>query len=113
MDALQETVIRLCEQGITVKEIARRTKISEQKARRILVTVGLWSSPCSEMIQQMCKNGKSIDEIAAMLNMSRNSVMSYMPYRKCMYNAEYPSENALRIRACRACKEQKKKANNQ
>lgn len=110
MDALQETVIRLCEQGITVKEIARRTKISEQKARRILITVGLWSSPRSEMIQQMYKNGKSIDEIAAKLNMSRNSVISYIPYRKGMYNAEYPSENALRIRAC---KERKKKANNQ
>lgn len=106
MDALQETVIRLYEKNLSLKEISRRTKTSEQKVRRILITVGLWSNPLTETIQQMSNDGKSVDEIAAELNMRHNAVLSYMPYIKCMYNAEYPSKNALKIRACKERKMQ-------
>lgn len=109
MDALQQTIVRLSEQGITVKQIARRTGTSEQKVRRVLITMGLWSSPLSERIHRMHASGKTLDEIAASLGMTRNNVTSYLPYNKGMYNAEYPTTNALRIRACR---ESKKGANN-
>lgn len=109
MDALQQTIVRLSEQGITVKQIARRTGTSEQKVRRVLITIGLWSSPLSERIHRMHASGKTLDEIAAALGMTRNNVTSYLPYNKGMYNAEYPTTNALRIRACR---ESKKGANN-
>lgn len=109
MDALQQTIVRLSDQGITVKQIARRTGTSEQKVRRVLITMGLWSSPLSERIHRMHASGKTLDEIAAALGMTRNNVTSYLPYDKGMYNAEYPTTNALRIRACR---ESKKGANN-
>ena len=109
MDALQQTIVRLSEQGITVKQIARRTGTSEQKVRRVLITMGLWSSPLSERIHRMHSSGKTLVEIAAALGMTRNNVTSYLPYNKGMYNAEYPTTNALRIRACR---ESKKGANN-
>ena len=109
MDALQQTIVRLSEQGVTVKQIARRTGTSEQKVRRVLITMGLWSSPLSERIHRMHASGKTLDEIAAALGMTRNNITSYLPYNKGMYNAEYPTTNALRIRACR---ESKKGANN-
>ena len=101
MDALQQTIVRLSEQGVTVKQIAQRTCTSEQKVRRVLITMGLWSSPLSERIHRMHASGKTLDEIAAVLGMTRNNVTSYLPYNKGMYNAEYPTTNALRIRACR------------
>ena len=101
MDALQQTIIRLSEQGFSLKEIARRTGTSAQKVRRVLITMGLWFSPLSEQIRHMRDDGKTTDEIATALHTTRTNVMSYSPYNKCMYNAEYPTTNALRIRACR------------
>ena len=105
MDALFTSVIRLHEQGTANKKIAKQLKISEQKVRKILITAGAWSSPLSVKIQELHKNGKSIDEIAEQIGLTRNSVLSYLPYDRGMKNAEYPSKNALKIRACRARKQ--------
>lgn len=104
MDALVTSILRLNEQGLSVAGIARRLKISEQKTRKILITAGAWSSPLSQKIAKMREDGKSIDEIAEFLGMTRNAVLSYTPYDRGMQGAEYPSVNALRIRACRAKK---------
>lgn len=107
MDALITSVVRLHEQGVVNKAIAKRLKISEQKVRKILITAGAWSSARSEKIQELQKAGKSLDEIAETLGITRNAVISYLPYDRGMKNAEYPTLNALKIRASR----EKKRAN--
>lgn len=101
MDTLVTSALRLNEQGLSVAEIARRLKISEQKTRKILITAGAWSSPLSLKIAKMREDGKSIDEISDSLGITRNAVLSYTPYGRGMKNAEYPTVNALRIRKCR------------
>lgn len=106
MDALFTSVVRLHEQKVSNKKIAHQLGISEQKVRKILITAGAWSSPLSEAIARMIKDGKDIDEIADALNISRNAVLSYMPYDRGMQGAEYPTINALRIRKCRAKKKE-------
>lgn len=105
MDTLTTSVLRLYEQEQSIKAVAARLKISEQKVRKILITAGAWSSPLSDKINQLVKEGKSIDAIAEQLSLTRNAVLSYMPYDRGMQNAEYPSINAMRIRKCRAKKE--------
>lgn len=104
MDALMTSVLRLHEQGLSIKTIARQLKVSEQKVRKILITAGAWSSPISRKVAELQAAGKSLDEIAAALGITRNAVLSYTPYDRGMQNAEYPSLNALRIRASRAKK---------
>ena len=104
MDALMTSVLRLHEQGLILKAIARQLKVSEQKVRKILITAGAWSSPTSRKVADLQAAGKSLDEIAAALGITRNAVLSYTPYDRGMQNAEYPSLNALRIRASRAKK---------
>lgn len=104
MDVLQETVLRLSEQGLSINEISRRTKVSSQKVRKILITAGAWSSPLSERINAMLNDDMSVDDISKELGMTRNAVLSYIPYSRGMQNAEYPSVNALKIRKCRAKK---------
>lgn len=104
MDALMTSVLRLHEQGLSIKAIARQLKVSEQKVRKILITAGAWSSPTSRKVAELQAAGKSLDEIAAALGITRNAVLSYTPYDRGMQNAEYPSLNALRIRASRAKK---------
>lgn len=101
MDTLVTATLRLNEQGLSVAGIARRLKISEQKARKILITAGAWSSPLSLKIAKMREGGKSIGEISESLGITRNAVLSYTPYDRGMQNAEYPTVNALRIRKCR------------
>ena len=104
MDALFTSVIRLHEQGLSIKSISRQLGISEQKTRKILITVGAWSNSVSIQVQEMRKAGKSIDDITSILGITRNAVLSYTPYDRGMQNAEYPTINALRIRASRARK---------
>lgn len=107
MDALFTSVLRLYEQEHHIKVVAKRLNISEQKVRKILITAGAWSSPLSESIANLSKNGKSVDEITEALGISRNAVLSYMPYDRGMQDAEYPTINALRIRECRKRKKER------
>lgn len=101
MDATFRAVIRLYAHEYSLKEIARRLEISEQKARKILITVGIIETVESKMLA----SGKSVSEIASILGKTENAVHARIPYSKGQYNAEYPTVNALRIRKCRQNKE--------
>ena len=92
MDATMQTVLRLHEQGIPRRTIAKRAGISLQKVRKILITAG------AEKIGKLRANGMSVPEIAEELGVKTNTVWSYLPYSKGMYNQEYPTINAIRVR---------------
>lgn len=96
MDVTMQTVLRLHEQGIPRRTIAKRAGISLQKVRKILITAGAWSDETSEKIGKMRSNGMSVPEIAEEMGMKTNTVWSYLPYSKGMYNQEYPTINAIR-----------------
>lgn len=107
MDALQQTVVRLFEQGLSIKKIAVRTDSSEQKIRKILISLGLYTSEIAKNIADMTAQGMGIKQIADALGISQKAVQAHMPYIKGAYGKEYPSINALRIRKCRAKKVEK------
>ncbi len=69
-----------------------------QKVRKILITAGAWSDETSEKIGKLRANGMSVPEIAEELGVKTNTVWSYLPYSKGMYNQEYPTINAIRVR---------------
>lgn len=98
MDATMQTVLRLHEQGIPRRTIAKRAGISLQKVRKILITAGAWSDETSEKIGKLRANGMSVPEIAEELGVKTNTVWSYLPCSKGMYNQEYPTINAIRAR---------------
>lgn len=68
MDATIQTVLRLHEQGIPRRTIAKRAGISLQKVRKILITAGAWSDETSEKIGKLRANGMSVPEIAEIKN---------------------------------------------
>ena len=103
MDATFTAVVRLREQNLSIKEISRRLKISEQKVRKILVTAGFIETEESRLFQQ----GYSIEEICGMLGKKQSCVCSRLPYSKGIYFAEYPTKNAIAIRKCKARKKAK------
>lgn len=82
MDVTMQTVLRLHEQGIPRRTIAKRAAISLQKVRKILITAGAWSDETSEKIWKMRSNGMSVPKIAEELGMKTNTVWSYLPYSK-------------------------------
>ncbi len=97
MDATFSSVLRLWEQELSRKEIARRLNISFQKVTKILVTAGALETPESKLYAQ----GYNLAQIAAALGETERAAFPRVPYAKGMYGAEYPSINALRIRKCR------------
>lgn len=104
MDATFQSVLRLWEQDISQKEIARRLRISPQKVCKILVTAGAIETAESNLQKQ----GLTVQQIAERLEKSEKAVICRLPYDKGIYNAEYPTVNALKIRKCR----EKKQAGN-
>ena len=97
MDVTFTAVSRLWEQGTSQKEICRRINISNTKVRKILITIGAIETDESKLYAA----GKTVEQIAEITGKSIKAVSGRIPYSKCMYNAEYPTINAIRIRKCR------------
>lgn len=74
MDVTMQTVLRLHEQGIPRRTIAKRAGISLQKVRKILITAGAWSDETSEKIGKMRANGMSVPEIAEELGLTPSTI---------------------------------------
>ena len=89
---------RECE---SIKECARKFQCSEKKVRRLLITTGEYSTPLSNQINDLYSQGLSCMEISEKLGMRAKTVQDYLPYTKGQYLAENPTDNAIRIRACR------------
>lgn len=102
MDIIFQKVEQLYMQGMSQRQIALRTEISMQKVRKILITLGRYSSPNSEIIQTLYARGLSKADIAKKLKITENAVSSYLPYERGQLPSENPSKNALAIRRCRS-----------
>lgn len=101
MEKLFEEVVDLADQGLSLRKISKITGISQQKARRILISNDAWSSPQADEIAKLVASGLTVDEISEKLHLSRSIVISYLPYKKGPYYSDDPSINALRVRKCR------------
>lgn len=91
-----EEVVLAYESCNNLAEVARRLSISQQKCRKILMEEGKYPNKYIERITPLLEQGKSIDEVAKILGISRSAVFSYLPYKNKGYNMNQ-SENALKI----------------
>lgn len=107
----KERIISTYHQLDSIKETSRVLRISEQSVRRILVNAGEYSNSRSQEIADLVAEGKSKEEIAEILHISRNTVQAYLPYSRSPYiiNDRERTENALRIKRWREEKERLKK----
>lgn len=102
MDITFRSVARLYEQGYSQKHISRQLNLSEQKVKKILITLGLKETPEAKMFA----SGMTVDEICEATGKSRINVYCVIPYTKWMYFAEYPSRNTLNLRRWKEKKRQ-------
>jgi hypothetical protein len=80
--------------------------ITALKARKLLITAGVYSTALSRQIMELHAGGVEISRIMKITGLSRASVHSYLPYTKIPYKLDELSANAERIRLYR---ERKKK----
>lgn len=87
----------------TLQALAREFGLSRIKIRKILITTGDLRYGITKEIQSLLKEGKDPETI---LDMSRSTINSYLPYSKNIYNLDEVSAAAERTRRYR---ERKKK----
>lgn len=86
--------------------VAAEFGITALKARKLLITAGVYSTALSRQVAELHDGGVEISRIMKLTGLSRASVHSYLPYTKIPYKLEELSANAERIRLYR---ERKKK----
>lgn len=87
--------------------VAAEFGITALKARKLLITSGVYSTALSRQITELHVGGVEISRIMKLTSLSRASVHSYLPYTKIPYKLNELSANAERIRLYR---ERKKKS---
>ena len=88
----------------SIKATAKELEISEQTIRRVLLQCGDYTNDTAQRIHRLSEAGKTVDEIAADLRMTRNTVLAYLPYSRTPYISPEKTKNARRISAWRARK---------
>ena len=100
MDKITE-VVKIYNATGSLRETAKEAEMSAAKVRKILITAWFFKSERTQKIQKMYAAGASIADIADTLKIKESAVNNYLPYTKCIYSSDNPTENALRIRARR------------
>ena len=91
-----EKIVSVYKKTGSISETALQAEISTTKVRKILITMGLWSSPRSQQIRELSDQGKSSAEIAETLQISGVMVQNYLPYEKGLYDEPEKTDTALR-----------------
>lgn len=84
-----------------IKSVALKYDISWKKARKILITEGVYTSKRIKLIQELFMSGMSIEEIAKKLSINPKNVISNLPYTKGRYCENFITENSLKLRKWR------------
>ena len=85
--------------------VAAEFGITALKARKLLITAGVYSTALSRQIAELQSKKMRLEQIMSATGLSRASVHSYLPYTKIPYNLEELSVNAERIRLYRERKQ--------
>ena len=93
---LIETVCYNYKNGVSVRALSKQMELSPMKTRKILITGGCYSTDLSTEIGELYKDGKTVGEIAEILNTTPANVNSYLPYERIIYNMEERSVEADR-----------------
>lgn len=93
---------------ISLRDAAKHFGITILKARKMLITAGIYTTYSSRRIQELSHEGKSEKEIMKITGLSRASVNSYIPYKRIVYNlptlsvdADRKKKQRTREQACR------------
>lgn len=78
----------------SLRSVCEEFSISIPKARKLLITAGVYSTEQSRRVAELSAEGKNVTEIMTLTGLSRSSVSSYLPYKKFSYNMDEYSRHA-------------------
>lgn len=85
----------------SLRSVCEEFGISIPKARKLLITAGVYSTEASRKVAELSAAGKDLEDITAETGLSRSSVSSYLPYQKVPYNMAEVSRHAADSRKYR------------
>ena len=71
---------------VSLHEVAEEFDITVMKARKLLITGGLYSTAISRGVQELLAEGKTVKEVQEITGLGRSSINSYLPYTTIIYN---------------------------
>lgn len=93
--------------NMSLRQVADEFDITLMKARKLLITGGVYHTEISDEVNELKAEGKSIDQIMELTGLKRSSVHSYLPYSRSVYNMK---ELSLYAERCRLYRQRKKAA---
>ena len=97
----------------SINDTAIHFGITRSKVQKMLITMGVLSTPVSTEVRQLRNQGMSIREIAETLGVSVGTVSSNLPYEDEIHGSETPSEHARAMREYRAYERMQKERQEQ
>lgn len=81
----------------TIAAVAHDLHISQQKARKLLITAGIIQPEMARQALYYRSRGLELTEIAGKLGVTVKALQSYLPYTRAPYNQPMRSENAVKL----------------
>lgn len=79
---------------VSLRSVCEEFGISIPKARKLLITAGVYSTEQSRRVAELSAEGKNAAEMMTLTGLSRSSVSSYVPYQRFSYNMDECSRHA-------------------
>lgn len=102
---IRSVVDRYHEEEKSLRQTAIAMGLSVYTTRKMLITAREYDSPRKREIDLLRKQGLSVQQIAERLGVGVSAVSSFVPYARGTYLIPSQTENAKRVRECRARKE--------
>lgn len=80
-----------------ISDIANNYGVSPLKMRKLLITVGIYSTSTSRLVVKLYSEGKTVKEIQEITGLKKSSINGYLPYQKVIYNQREKSVGADRV----------------
>ena len=71
---------------VSLHDVADEFDITVMKARKLLITGGLYSTATSRRVQELHAQGLTVAQITEKTGLKRASINSYLPYAHIIYN---------------------------
>lgn len=71
---------------VSLHNVAAEFDITVMKARKLLITGGLYSTSLSRRVQELHDQGLTVAQITEQTGLKRASINSYLPYSNIIYN---------------------------
>lgn len=85
----------------SLNAVAEEMETTALRVRKLLITAEMYSTETSRRVQDLIRQGKSIEEVMAETRLGRASVYSYIPYKGLAFNLDETTVNADRHRVFR------------